>query len=559
MSKIPNYYKITAITTILKKFKIENIVISGLKDKKLINELLNYNAKITAINIDVSHPNINNQSGNPFNILQSQRDYEAIFINDDPNWYTTFKELNIIKETTKNFPLIFICNNKFPNKYRDSYSNPETIPKEFINKYEKKLPIKYGNKEIIIEDGFYHACDEKSPKNGVSAAISDFLNENPNISVMEIKFSDEITILYPKSTISTIRINLIKEIIEKDKITDLNITEKIKENEILLRYIDETELSEKQIVADYENKIQIKDSQIQFKDSQIMGINSKLNVKDLKIQDVESKLINKNNEIKNLENSLNNANKKINDLKNELNTEKSVTKNKNADLNFKIKTAKNEIEMLKQNLNTKEKNLSEKTLEFEKKELNLKNQLQTTTDQLQITTDQLQTTSANQLEQINQLDSELKYTKKIFESMKNNQIKQANKLNSKEYCISCYKEEIENNKVEIDYFKGESLIKKILSPLSYFYILLKSKPQEITINFKLFKALKNSKCFDIGYYLNNNNDVKTSKWINYFSPELHYVCKGFNENRKFNKKYFNRTTKKELLNYLITCEDNEYY
>ena len=40
-----------------------------------------------------------------------------------------------------------------------------------------------------------------------------------------------------------------------------------------------------------------------------------------------------------------------------------------------------------------------------------------------------------------------------------------------------------------------------------------------------------------------------SKWCRYFSPELHYVCKGFDENRVFNKKYFKRTlyaTKKDL-------------
>ena len=65
--------------------------------------------------------------------------------------------------------------------------------------------------------------------------------------------------------------------------------------------------------------------------------------------------------------------------------------------------------------------------------------------------------------------------------------------------------------------------------------------------------MKESKCFDIGYYLANNKDIQESNWCRYFSPELHYVCNGFGEKRKFNKKYFNRNSKKELLDYIINC------
>ena len=108
--------------------------------------------------------------------------------------------------------------------------------------------------------------------------------------------------------------------------------------------------------------------------------------------------------------------------------------------------------------------------------------------------------------------------------------------------------------MEIQYFKNESFTKKILSPLSYIYLVFKSNPKEVSINYKLYKAIKNSKCFDIGFYLNNNKDIQDSNWCKYFSPELHYVCKGFNEERKFNKKYFNRNSKEELLDYIYKCE-----
>ena len=119
------------------------------------------------------------------------------------------------------------------------------------------------------------------------------------------------------------------------------------------------------------------------------------------------------------------------------------------------------------------------------------------------------------------------------------------------FCIKCYKEKLSNNSLEIQYFKNNTLLKKILSPIAYIYILLKSNPKEFLLNLKLYKILKNSECFDIGYYLNQNKDIKDSKWCKYFSPELHYVCSGFNEGRNFNKKYFKKNSKEELLNNIL--------
>ena len=53
---------------------------------------------------------------------------------------------------------------------------------------------------------------------------------------------------------------------------------------------------------------------------------------------------------------------------------------------------------------------------------------------------------------------------------------QLSKLDTNEYCISCYKEKIENNHLEIQYLKQDSFIKKLLSPFSYLYLILKSNP-----------------------------------------------------------------------------------
>ena len=148
---------------------------------------------------------------------------------------------------------------------------------------------------------------------------------------------------------------------------------------------------------------------------------------------------------------------------------------------------------------------------------------------------------------------ELNNKEEELKSLHHDYIKQLSKIENKEYCISCFKDEISNNHAEIRYLKNNTFTKKILSPIGYLYLIFKSKPKEISLNLKLFKTLKESECFDIGFYLNNNKDLIKSKWCKYFSPELHYVCNGFTEKRTFNKKYFNRTTKEDLLNYLLNC------
>jgi hypothetical protein len=79
------------------------------------------------------------------------------------------------------------------------------------------------------------------------------------------------------------------------------------------------------------------------------------------------------------------------------------------------------------------------------------------------------------------------------------------------------------------------------------FLLIKSKPSEIITNIKLYRAIKRSDIFDIGYYFNEYPDIQVSSWCKYFSPQLHYVCKGFDEHRRFNVKSFKENNKIELL------------
>ena len=109
-------------------------------------------------------------------------------------------------------------------------------------------------------------------------------------------------------------------------------------------------------------------------------------------------------------------------------------------------------------------------------------------------------------------------------------------------------EKIKNINTEVEYFKkNNKIIKKLLTPIAYLYLIYKSKPSEIRINLKLYKVLKSSELFDIGYYLNKYPDIVKSKWYKYFSPELHYVCNGFDEKRKINNKDYSKKSRKEFL------------
>lgn len=466
-----NYYDIDVIPIILNQFKVNDIIICGISDKVLLSKIFEYcdekDAYYTAIDSnDFLEDNFIN--GHILEELPKLNNYDAIFINDDPNWYSVYNELNIIKKNN-NFPLVFICNNIFPHKKRDSYMNPNLIPEEFRKEYSRELILE----GIHIYDSFYHATEENTPKNGVQTAIEDFLSENSSIGLMDIRFLNGITILYPLNTISHLRMGKLTEELDGLSVNLEDVSDNIMENKLLINYFSNlplsgedlklidtfrNELDEKeQIIKDFEHKIEISNAELSYKNSKINGFDSKLDLKDSQIKNMESKLLNRDTKIDSLNKELKVANNQIEDTNNKLS------------------------------------------------------------------------------------------------SLRDYNTRQLSKLEGKEYCISCYKEEICNNHLEIEYLKKETFLRKLLSPFAYLFLIFKSNPKELFLNFKLYKALKSSKCFDIGYYLNNNEDIRESNWCNYFSPELHYVCNGFNEDRKFNKKYFNRNSKEELLEYIINC------
>ena len=212
-------------------------------------------------------------------------------------------------------------------------------------------------------------------------------------------------------------------------------------------------------------------------------------------------------------------------------------------------TNENEVRLLKEKLNSISLEINEKETIIN----SLKNEIKLNEEKYNSRELEISNYVNSVRERYNQIEHQLDNNESIFNSIKKQYVSKLSELENKKYCISCYKEEIRNNKLEIDYIKKNSLIKRLFSPLAYIYLLFKSNPKDLFLNYKLYKSLKNTVCFDIGYYLDKNPDLQNSIWYKYFSLELHYVCKGFDEERKFNKKYFNTKSKQELLDYIFKC------
>ena len=593
-----NYYKLEIIPIILNMFKVNNLVISGMPTNETSEQIFKFigekNIHYTIIEENKELNNMSFIKENPLNALPTLNNYDAIFLDDDPNWFTTYNELKIIKNSNDEFPLVFICNNIFPHKRRDTYRNPDCIPDEFKNDYSKTLTYD----EINIYDNTYHAIEENNSKNGVLTAIEDFLDENKSINMMNIKLINGITILYPENNISKIRLGKISKKIKEYEIKYDEFHDNIFENQLLKNYVSkfeifneqldsiqrfDDELNEKnKLLNDYENQIKIHDDELNYKNSQIEGYNSQINLKNSRIKHFESKLINSENEINTLNKKLRTVNSQVTSLKNEINQKEQNFKNKEQEYTNKVTSLKNEINQkeqnfknkeqeytnqinnsnseinsLKSNIDQKEQNFKNKEQEYTNKVTSLKNEINQKeqnenflNNHLEQAKLQIKTTN----EQITIKNNQIKNKENELTSFKQQYAHQLSKLDNKEYCITCYKEEIENNKLEIEYLMKNTTLKKILSPLAYVYLIFKSSPHELYLNYKLYRLLKNSECFDIGFYLKNNNDLKDSNWCKYFSPELHYICNGFSEKRDFNKKYFNTNTKKELLKYIIECK-----
>lgn len=111
--------------------------------------------------------------------------FDVVLIDGDHNWYTVFNELELIEETCKErsqgFPLVMLHDVGWPYGRRDLYYNPDTIPEEYRQPYDRK-GMRPGTVDLLDEgglnSGFPNALWEGGPRNGVLTAVEDFLNDS---------------------------------------------------------------------------------------------------------------------------------------------------------------------------------------------------------------------------------------------------------------------------------------------------------------------------------------------------------------------------------------------
>jgi len=110
--------------------------------------------------------------------------YDCILIDGDHNWYTVFNELRLIRERglLRKGGMIFFHDVEWPYGRRDMYYQPDTIPPEYRQEYERKGIIR-GQSQLVGSEGANgHLCNavhEGGSRNGVLTAIEDFVAEHP--------------------------------------------------------------------------------------------------------------------------------------------------------------------------------------------------------------------------------------------------------------------------------------------------------------------------------------------------------------------------------------------
>ena len=343
-------------------------------------------------------------------------------------------------------------------------------------------------------------------------------------------------------------------------------------------YIKENERRSNEQITNYENPISNLNNNLNKSNDEITALNNDIINRNDEIDFLKNKIeeycfeidklndsISKHDEdYKKLINENDKLNLAISDKENQLKIYKEKIglnfENINNTVNSKLKgliNEKNKNSVIIDELNDELRLLRDK-IKFLKDESKIKDNIITSqTEEIKVLKEIIAEKDSDYKNKIKSLENninKLKSEKNKLTTIKNDYESQLSKLDDYEYQISCLNGEISNNHLEIEYLKNNFIAKKLLSPVAYLFLAIKSNPKELTLNYKLYKAMKNSKFFDIGYYLNNNKDLLESNWCKYFSPELHYVCHGFDEQRKFNKKYFNLNSKKELLDYILNCK-----
>jgi Methyltransferase domain len=117
--------------------------------------------------------------------LETLEPASAVLIDGDHNWYTVYGELTRLARLAAAdglpLPLVMLHDMEWPYARRDMYYDPDSIPEEWIQPWDRR-GIKWGGRLLDetgrgVNQSYAQAIEEGGPRNGVRTAVEDFIEQ----------------------------------------------------------------------------------------------------------------------------------------------------------------------------------------------------------------------------------------------------------------------------------------------------------------------------------------------------------------------------------------------
>ncbi|WP_407453240.1 hypothetical protein [Methanobrevibacter sp.] len=425
--------------------------------------------------------------------------------------------------------------------------NQSNLTKNKLNELNSNFNIK--NKRLDFLENKYDSLMEEvdlknkridSLNNNCDTLINDVHVRDVRIDSLmkDIELKDESIISLEKDYDSLMEDILFKEghISElSDELTNIQ-----KEKDILKNRLDVLDLEKTELNNEYEDLHKITKNSfdlIEAKDNIIQNKNDSISSLEKDNVSLRKDIDSKEKHIKKLSDELDNLNDKMNIVNSEkieliskyeelreirddsldlIEAKDNIIQNKNDS----ISSLEKDNASLRKDINSKKEHIGK-----------LSNELNNIQDERNILKNKLEIINQEKLELTNECEKLCEIAESSFDliELKDSIIRDKNE--------------------ELNYYKNQgNLFNTLISnPLSNIYLIFASSTNERDLNRKLFKCLKNSNWFNVAYYLKNNMDISRFKWVKLLSPELHYVCHGFDEKRRPNNETDVIYSKQELI------------
>lgn len=149
------------------------------------------------------HPHVRLLQKKSIDALPDVPDADVVLLDGDHNWYTVHTELSILaaRHGHSLMPVVFVHDTGWPYGRRDLYYSPDSVPPEHRQPFAVG-GVSPGLPQLLEDAGLnqkmFHARTEGGPKNGVAAAVDDFVRESAGaITEVRLPVFHGLSILFP--------------------------------------------------------------------------------------------------------------------------------------------------------------------------------------------------------------------------------------------------------------------------------------------------------------------------------------------------------------------------